>query len=69
MCIVPRVTVKVLRSAKGEKRNKTTRQLDAYNKRLKTMKNCYKTPSQKSGRGRLCVVVACLREINSNHRV
>ena len=30
MCIVPRVTVKVLRSAKGEKRNKTTRQLDAY---------------------------------------
>ena len=30
MCIVPRVTVKVLRSAKGEKRNKTTRQLDDY---------------------------------------
>ena len=30
MCIVPRVTVKVLRSAKGAKRNKTTRHLDAY---------------------------------------
>ena len=64
MCIVPRVTVKVLRSAKGI-RPRVTWTLTW----LKTMKNCYKTPSQKSGRGRLCVVVACLREINYNHRV
>ena len=69
ICVVPRVTVKVLRNAKGEKRDKTTGQLDAYNKRLKTMKNCYKAPSQKSGHGRLCVVVACLREVNYDNRV
>ena len=67
MCIVPRVTVKVLRSAKGEKRNKTTRQLDAY--MVKNNEKVLQNPQPKSGRGRLCVVVACLREINYNHRV